>query len=129
MSLERREFERKFLRGPARITPIGMRPWIVRTLDISAGGVCIVSSVNLQPKQLLKIEFNLLVRKTGAYTGLGLQAMVAYSAFSQTEDGFKLGLQFALLTDTHKSLILQYLIEPKPPTKTAAPVSVENPLF
>jgi c-di-GMP-binding flagellar brake protein YcgR len=129
MSVERREFERKFLRGPARITPIGMQPLMVRTLDISAGGACIVSSINLQSKQLLKMEFNLLVRKTGAYTGLVLQAVVAYSAFSQSEDGFKVGLQFALLSDTHKSLILQYLMEPKPPTKTAAPVSVENPLF
>ena len=108
------------MRGPARLT-MGGKPLMVRMLDISLGGMLVVSNVNMAIKQSVKLEFNILMRKSGAYTSITTIAAVAYSAFSNEENGFKLGLQFAGLSDAYKMLIIQYVGIKKPSAVAGEP--------
>ncbi len=109
MGIERREHERKPMRGQARITINNKPPIIVSTLDIGIGGMAVVSDLNIAAKQACKIEFNILLRKTGEYCGVRTLVMVTYSAFSNSEQGFKLGLQFMGLSDHGRAAVRQYL--------------------
>ena len=128
MSIDRRQFERKTMRGPARLTVSGKPPKVVRMLDISEGGICVVSDTNISAREVVKLEFNMLIRKSGAYTGLVLNAVVTYNAFSNEESGFKLGLQFGGLKDSQRLLILQYIGARKvvPEAAPAAPLAPLN---
>lgn len=118
MGEERRVFERKTLRGPARIVLSGMPTTIVRVLDISLGGMGVVSDSNIPVKKSFQIEFNILVRKKNTIAGIRAAAVVTHVAFSNDEGGFKVGLQFIGLTELQKQLIIQY-IGTKPSNNTA----------
>jgi hypothetical protein len=109
MGEERRVYERKTLRGPARIVLRGTPATIVRMLDISLGGACILTEFNVPTKKSFQLEFNILVRKTNAVAGIRVSSIVTHVAFSNSEGGFKIGLQFLGLTDLQRQLIHQYM--------------------
>jgi len=109
MGEERRVFERKTLRGPARIVLRDAQATIVRMLDISLGGAGILSELNLPAKKSFQLEFNILVRKTNTVAGIRAPVVVTHVAFSNNEGGFKVGLQFLSLSDVQKQLINQFI--------------------
>ena len=110
MNDERRKTERRAIKGPARLTLAGSPPVIVRMLDISLTGMSAVCDTNLVSNQPVKIEFNVLVRKTGQLTSLKLNGSITYSVLTNVENGFKIGLKFASpLSDQASMIILQYM--------------------
>ena len=109
MSGERREFARKPMTGPARLTIQGQAPFMVRIRDISLGGLSVVADINVPLGQVMRIEFNIVVRKSGRFTSISTLGRLSYTAFSQSENGFKAGLQFTALADNDRQLILQYI--------------------
>ncbi|MFO1390069.1 PilZ domain-containing protein [Cellvibrio sp.] len=117
MGEERRLFERKALKGPARITRTGASALIGRMADISAGGACVVLDLNLPVKSVVQLEFNILVRRTSALAGFTAAAVVTHVSFSSSDNGFRVGVQFTALTDIQKQLIQQYLENRLPRTK------------
>jgi c-di-GMP-binding flagellar brake protein YcgR len=118
MTGERREYDRRPMKGRARVTMEGRPPMMVSIIDISLGGLSVVSHLNLPNKLAIKVEFNILLRKTGDFAGMRTAAVVAYSAFSHEERGFKLGLQFTGLSDHSKAAIQQYVgVKEKPKDK------------
>lgn len=122
MSEERRVFERKTLKGPARLVRSGGPSMIGHMCDISLGGVCIVAESNIPVKTSFQLEFNILVRKTSSLAGIRVSAVVTHVSFSNSEGGFKVGMQFNGLSDAQKQLIVQYLDlrVPKTSVPTAA---------
>lgn len=109
MGEERRVFERKTLKGPARVTSPGKSPMIGRMSDISLGGACVISDANIPVKTIFQLEFNILVRKTSTLAGFRAAAIVTHVSFSNADGGFRVGLQFTSLSDTQKQLIVQYM--------------------
>lgn len=129
MGEERRVFERKSLKGPARIVLTGTPSMIVRMFDISLGGACVISDSNIPAKKSFQLEFNILVRKTSAMAGFRAPVVVTHVSFSNSEGGFRIGLQFLNLTDLQRHLIVQYLdLRPaKPAATTAETTQAEEP--
>ncbi len=129
MGEERRVFERKSLKGPARISRAGLPSLIGRMSDISLGGACVVSDSNIPVKTVFQLEFNILVRKTSALAGFRAAAVVTHVSFSNADGGFRVGLQFTGLTDIQKQLIVQYMDVrvPKAPAVEAAPTEEKSP--
>lgn len=106
--IERRQHARKPLRGNARLLLQGRAPFAVRTTDISAGGMGLVASLNMPPKVVGTIQFG-LPAKSGGFKGVESRAVVALCIFSNSEDGFKIGLQFAGLPAPAATVITQFL--------------------
>jgi hypothetical protein len=119
MGEDRRVFERKTLRGPARIVLSGTPSMIVKLIDISLGGICVISDSNMAAKKSFQLEFNILVRKTSAMAGFRAAVVVTHVSFSHNDGGFRIGAQFMGLTDTQKQLIVQYMDARPPKTNTA----------
>lgn len=109
MSEERRVFERKTLKGPARIVRTGAPSMIGQMADISLGGACVIADSNIPLKTVFQLEFNILVRKTTALAGFRASAVVTHVSFSNADGGFRVGIQFTALTDIQKQLIVQYM--------------------
>ena len=122
MGEERRVFERKTLKGPARLVRAGAPSMIGHMCDISLGGVCVVAESNVPLKTGFQLEFNILVRKTSSLAGIRTSAIVTHVSFSNSDGGFKVGMQFTGLTDAQKQLIVQYMDLRIP--KAAAPAAV-----
>lgn len=90
----RRQFERRILRSKAFLVLPGRPHILVRTLDISVGGMGIVAPINTSPNLVCEVKF--LLPNPAAYSHIqasGL-AVVTHSVFASGEDGFKTGLKF-----------------------------------
>lgn len=76
----------------------------VHTVDLSSGGIGIVSPINAQPGWLCDISFN-VTREPSGVDHVTAQGRVAYSVLSGREYGFLIGLQFVNLAPEHRSII------------------------
>lgn len=104
---DRRQRERRVLRGTAYLAVPGHRPLPSRLLDICVSGISIAISVSLQTGSECNLRFplgwgpNMVVIESAV--------VVVDSVFSRTEDGFRTGLQFKGLTDQQIKAIESYV--------------------
>lgn len=76
----------------------------VHTVDLSCGGIGIVSPVNTPPGWLCDITFN-VTREPSGVDHVMAQGRVAYSVLSGREYGFLVGLQFVNLAPEYRDII------------------------
>lgn len=103
-----RQHLRKPLRTSALLSSTALPTLTVRTLDISLGGMGIVASANLIMRVRCTALLTIPTRNYGS-TQLRLEAAVAHCVFTGAEDGFKIGLQFTVLSAEAEAAIAQYL--------------------
>jgi c-di-GMP-binding flagellar brake protein YcgR len=91
--MERRQFERRPLRSTALLALPGQGPVQVQTVDISAGGMGLVGSVNPVPRTACAIRLALPV---SAWDRVNIEAQgrITHSVFSSKDGAFKIGMQF-----------------------------------
>jgi c-di-GMP-binding flagellar brake protein YcgR len=91
--VESRVHRRHHLRGRGHLLFNGHQPISIRTLDISVGGLCVVSEITLPVKIQGTIQFNMPMGK-GRFEQQSVNIQVLHSIFCNKEDGFKVGLMF-----------------------------------
>lgn len=96
MQNELRQSTRKVLKVPAMLVLDGERPLKVRTLNISASGLGVVSPIMLSSGKKGHIHF--IVYLGGRKLELSAQIKVVYCVFSEQE--LKAGVQFASMGKT-----------------------------
>lgn len=106
--LEQRQHARRLLRTTAQLIVAGSPPFAVRTVDISAGGMAIVTTV--QPPRGLNCTVLLSLPQTGREpVPLALPVTVAHSIFSSGEEGVKVGLSFNALPPEAAALVQRFV--------------------
>ncbi len=105
---DRRLYPRKFLSGTGFLLVPGRPPFEIHTLDISMGGMGIVSPLNLPYDLLCEIHFT-LAREPAGVDILSAPARVAHSILSGREKGFMVGLQFVNLTPNTANIISRFM--------------------
>lgn len=105
---ERRQTKRRLLRTDAVILFDPTHTLKVRTLDISAEGIAIVTSGNPNPGITLRIRFP-VPSMTGGHKTLETQARVVHSIYSGAEGGFAVGLHFVGLPSDSAKVIRDYV--------------------
>jgi c-di-GMP-binding flagellar brake protein YcgR len=91
--VESRVHQRHPLRTRGKLLFDGHAPIPVRTIDISVGGLCLVSEVTLPAKIKGNLVFNMPVGH-GKFEEKNLKIQILHSIFCNKEDGFKLGVMF-----------------------------------
>lgn len=98
--IERRQFERRVLHTTAKLflsdtDEDSKRPMVVRTADVSIGGMAIVTPLNLKKDVMLVIRFTIPERsRNSPAADLFLHVQVMHSVLARDVDGFKVGLRF-----------------------------------
>jgi hypothetical protein len=105
---ERRKTPRKafFVMGQIAIPQRG--GMAVRYLDISTGGVGLVSDLNIPARTRVHLKFTIMMADSSLYPFV-VQAEVAHSTFSSLRRGFVIGLIFLNPTDELLMTIKQYI--------------------
>jgi len=106
--INRRENDRKMLHTRAILAIPGKPILEVRTLDISIGGIGIVASVNLVARIPCKLAFSLPLRH-GKKINVEAEGYVTHSLFSNSHDGFKIGIRFKDVSPELEKEIARYL--------------------
>lgn len=90
---ERRRDERRLFRGGALWAPVGSSPMQARTVDLSASGIALVSTINPTLGCRCRVRFALPLREGGSLN-VDVMARVVRASFSAAEDGFRVGIEF-----------------------------------
>lgn len=90
---EGRTHHRHLLRTRGHLLFSGHAPIPIRTLDISVGGMCVVSEITLPAKVQGTIELSMPLGN-GRFELQIVNIQVMHSIFCNKEDGFKVGLVF-----------------------------------
>ncbi len=93
LGAERRQQQRKALRANAELLLQGAPPIPVRTLDISIGGIGVVSGLNLPQSAPCVIRLAAPGQSRGVPT-IRIDAIIMHSIFTIRHDGFMIGLRF-----------------------------------
>ncbi len=105
---ELRLHARRVLRTTAQLMVPGSPPFSVRTIDISAGGLAIVTTV--QPPKGLHCTVLLSLPQTGREpVAMALRVIVAHSIFSSGEEGVKIGLSFNALAPEAVAMVQRFV--------------------
>lgn len=105
---ELRQHARRVLRSTAQLIVAGSPPFQVRTLDISAGGMAILTTV--QPPRGLNCTVLLSLPQAGREpVPVELPVTVAHSIFARGEEGVKVGLSFNGLTPDKVAMIQKFV--------------------
>ena len=105
---ELRQHARRVLRTTAQLIVAGSPPFPVRTLDISAGGMAILATV--QPPRGLNCTVLLSLPQTGREpVVVELPVTVAHSIFARGEEGVKVGLSFNGLAPDNAAVIQKFV--------------------
>lgn len=108
MRPERRRHDRKPLRAKALLQLPDRAPLPVRTVDVSIGGLGVVSPVNINPLLACKVRVNLPLQPIG-HALVEARATVAYCVLSSSESGFLVGLQLLNLPIESARAIAHFL--------------------
>ena len=106
--IERRQQQRKPLRANAELLLPGAAPVTVRTLDISIGGIGVVSALNLPSGSQCVIRLASPAQSRGAPT-IRIDATITHSIFTIRQDGFMIGLRFGDLSPEAVEAVTKYL--------------------
>ncbi len=71
----------------------GNQPIQIRTLDVSLGGVCLVSDIAIPAKIIGQLDINFPIGK-GQFEMMQVNIQIMHSIFCNKEDGFKVGILF-----------------------------------
>jgi hypothetical protein len=110
---DRRLYPRKFLSGTGFLVVPGRPTFEIHTLDISMGGMGVVSPWNLPYDLLCEIHFT-LAREPAGVDILAAPARVAHSILSGRENGFLVGLQFVNLSPNTAATISRFMAVQSP---------------
>jgi c-di-GMP-binding flagellar brake protein YcgR len=105
---ERRQHQRRVLRGPSQIQFENQPFMKTRTMDVSISGLGIVAPVNPPGKTTCTIRF-LVPVDTDRQVTVTTSAVVTHSVFSGAEDGFKVGLMFTGLSAETTAILQRYV--------------------
>jgi len=105
MSEEQRKFPRRPLKRAARIITRNSPPIQGMTLDVSAGGMCLVLERQLPAGAPCAVSFDIPVN--AFKQSVSAVARVAWSICSS--DGFKTGLQFTEIDPASATAIARYV--------------------
>ena len=89
---QRREL-RKIMRGPGFLVLAQAQMLEVRTLDLGAGGIALLSRSNLSLRGSCAVKFSIPRRPQG-YDLFEIAGVIVHCIYSQREAGFKVGVQF-----------------------------------
>ncbi|WP_157263589.1 PilZ domain-containing protein [Azohydromonas aeria] len=117
---ERREHPRKFLSGTAHVLVPGRAPIEVHTLDISIGGLGIVSPTNLPYEWIGQIRFTLTREPYGVDTVVA-PVQVVHSVLSGRQRGFMVGMRFVDLPPDIEGIIQRYMEAVRAPVGASGP--------
>jgi hypothetical protein len=106
--LERRHHQRVAFNGPAKLQMHGLEKIVVRTRNISVGGLSLVSSLNILPGTLCTIHVS-IPDGTGKPAEAEFQTRVANSTFNSIEDGYLIGLSFVDLSAKLAATIARFM--------------------
>ena len=90
---DRRQHERRALRGAAQLALPGRAVMAVRMLHLSSGGMGIVGPSNLPARTTGLLRMSIPKKTLGSDT-FDVDVMVTHSVYGGSEDGFKIGLEF-----------------------------------
>ena len=105
---DRREHARKPFSTTAYLRLPDHQVIEVHAVDLSAGGIGLVSPRNLQTGWLCEVKFH-VTRDTTGVDAVVAQGRVAFSILSGREYGFLIGLQFLNLVPEHQAIIERHL--------------------
>lgn len=105
---ERRQQPRRPLRNSAFIAFPDGRSIEVRAVDISVGGLAVVSEINLQTKSVHTIQIALPLKPKGIFS-FKAEVEVMHSIFGGSEKGFKIGLRFTKVVAADYQAIIHYI--------------------
>jgi len=92
-SVEKRANMRHALRTRGTLFFTGNQPIPIRTLEISLGGMSVVSEISIPVKIMGQLEINVPVGK-GNFEKMQVNIQIMHCIFCNKEDGFKIGLVF-----------------------------------
>jgi len=105
---ERRQHERRVLRGPSQIQ-FGNQPFMnTRTMDVSISGLGIVAPVNPPARTTCTVKFMVPITSDRHVT-ITASAVVTHSIFTRAEDGFKVGLMFTGMAAETTAVLQRYV--------------------
>lgn len=99
---------RKPIRTSALLSSAALPTLTVRTVDIGLCGLCIIAPANLVTRARCTVLFTLPTRDYCSVE-VRLEAAVAHCVFSGSDDGFRVGLQFTVVSAEVEAAIAQYL--------------------
>ena len=105
---ERRLYPRRILRCTADVRASPAETFRARTLDISPGGMAIITEHNPRVGQKLALRLPLPVRPKGM-VAIEVLSEVLHSFLALNEGGFKVGLRFVGVEAAAASAINQFL--------------------
>lgn len=94
---DRRAHERHAIRTAAQISLPNGRLVPARTLDVGVGGAGVVCDLNLPVGTALAVRMKLPARPSGSVV-FEASAVTKNCTFSNSDDGFRLGLEFESLS-------------------------------
>lgn len=111
--VERRQYERRVLHTTAKLflsdsEQDSKRPMLVRTSDVSIGGLAVVAPVNLKKDVMLVVRFAVPVRNLPA-ADLFLHVQVMHSVLARDVDGFKVGLRFINIDAKSQDILREFV--------------------
>ena len=106
---ERREHDRKPLRGPAHLLPPGQPPFQVRLIDLSEAGMRVACSVNPPLMSISVIRMSVPNSDRTGFSLIEARVQVLNSIYARAEDGFRVGLKFLDLPDDTEKIISAFL--------------------
>jgi c-di-GMP-binding flagellar brake protein YcgR len=105
---DRRRDERRLFRGGALWAPMGSSPTQVRTVDLSASGIALVSTINPAIGCRCRVRFAIPTRE-GVSLTIDVMARVVRASFSGAEDGFRVGIEFDTLEPEAKRALKRFV--------------------
>lgn len=112
LQLESRLQVRRAIRGPAGLVMNNGNYIPVRLFDISEGGVCVISQMNLRNGLSCRLSTSILLAPPTP-TLLKHKVEIRYNVYSYSDGGFRIGLRFDELDNTVAEAIRKYISAPR----------------
>lgn len=105
---ERRQYLRCLFQSTAYVYGAENQLIPVHTLDISEGGLCIVTSTNPKPQSEFTIKIQLPASNKRVFS-FDANVKVTHSVYSGDDNGFKIGALFTKIDPQAKEIVKQFV--------------------